>query len=74
MSKEIENIDDIKLLVDKFYSKVRDDEMLKDIFNNVIQDRWPEHLEKCTDFGKQSCWVIIPIRGARSSLTPIYRL
>lgn len=50
MSKEIENIDDIKLLVDKFYSKVRDDEMLKDIFNNVIQDRWPEHLEKMYRF------------------------
>lgn len=50
MSKEIENIDDVKLLVDKFYSKVRDDEMLKDIFNNVIQDKWPEHLEKMYRF------------------------
>lgn len=44
--KDIENLDDIKILVDNFYQKVREDELLKDIFNNKIQDRWPEHLEK----------------------------
>ncbi|HUH74761.1 MAG TPA: group III truncated hemoglobin [Chitinophagales bacterium] len=50
MIKEIENIEDIKLLVDTFYGKVREDEQLKDIFNNKIQDRWPEHLEKMYRF------------------------
>jgi len=50
MRKDITNIDDIKLLVDRFYSKVREDELLKDIFNNKIQDHWSEHLEKLYRF------------------------
>ena len=41
MKKDISNIQDIKLLVDVFYGKVREDGKLKDIFNNKIQDRWP---------------------------------
>ena len=44
--KDIQNLNDIKLLVDTFYGRIREDVMLKDIFNNVIQDRWPQHLEK----------------------------
>lgn len=48
--KNISDIDDIKLLVDSFYDKVREDDFLKDIFNNVIQDRWPQHLEKMYRF------------------------
>ncbi len=48
--KDIETLDDIKLLVDRFYHSVREDSMLKDIFNNVIHDRWPEHLEKMYRF------------------------
>lgn len=48
--KDIENLDDIKRLVDSFYASVRQDELLKDIFNNVIQDHWPQHLEKLYTF------------------------
>ena len=48
--KDIENIEDIKTMVDAFYEKVREDGLLKDVFNNVIQDRWPEHLEKMYRF------------------------
>lgn len=50
MVKEILNIDDIKLLVDTFYAKVREDDLLKDIFGSIIRDRWPEHLEKMYRF------------------------
>lgn len=50
MTKNIEKIDDIKLLVDSFYDKVRENELLGPIFNNVIQDRWPEHLKKMYTF------------------------
>jgi hemoglobin len=50
MKKDISNIEDIKLLVDSFYGKVRENEKLKDIFNTKIQDRWPEHLEKMYRF------------------------
>ncbi len=50
MKKEIETIEDIKLLVDTFYTKVREDVLLADIFNHRIQDRWPEHLQKMYRF------------------------
>lgn len=48
--KEILNLEDIKLLVDTFYSKIREDQLLGHIFNGVIQDRWPVHLEKMYRF------------------------
>lgn len=48
--KEIKNIEDIKLLVDSFYAKVRQDELIGPIFDEHIQDRWPEHLEKMYTF------------------------
>lgn len=50
MKTDISNMTDIKLLVDTFYDKIREDELLKDIFNTKIQDRWPEHLEKMYSF------------------------
>ncbi|MFN8292167.1 MAG: group III truncated hemoglobin [Chitinophagales bacterium] len=48
--KDIETLEDVQLLVNSFYAKVREDDMLKDIFNNVIQDRWDIHLEKMYRF------------------------
>lgn len=48
--KEIETIEDIKLLVDEFYGRIRQDDLLADIFNGVIQDQWPTHLEKMYTF------------------------
>ena len=48
--KEIATLEDVKTLVDEFYGKVREDNLLKDIFNERIQDRWPEHLEKMYRF------------------------
>ena len=50
MKKEIEGIDDIKTLVNDFYSRIREDLLLKDIFNSRIQDCWPQHLEKMYRF------------------------
>ncbi|TZF84151.1 group III truncated hemoglobin [Pedobacter sp. BS3] len=48
--KDILTLDDVKLLVDTFYTKVRDDQLLAPIFNERIQDRWPQHLEKMYTF------------------------
>lgn len=48
--KEIETIDDIRFLVDTFYTAIRQDDMLGIIFNQNIQDRWPEHLDKMYRF------------------------
>lgn len=48
--EDIQHLEDIKLLVDSFYGRIREDALLKDIFNNVIRDRWPQHLEKMYRF------------------------
>jgi hemoglobin len=47
---EIITLQDIEQLVNTFYAKVREDELLSPIFNHVIQDRWPAHLEKMYRF------------------------
>ena len=44
--KTINTIEDIKLLVDTFYSSVRNDDLLGPIFNDKIQDNWEKHLDK----------------------------
>ncbi|MEO8111939.1 MAG: group III truncated hemoglobin [Ginsengibacter sp.] len=49
-AKEIISLDDIKKLVDTFYGKVRKDELIGPVFNERIQDRWPQHLEKMYTF------------------------
>ncbi len=50
MTLEIIQLEDIQLLVDAFYAKIRKDDLLGPIFNEVIQDRWPEHLKKMYTF------------------------
>lgn len=47
---EILTLVDIKLLVDTFYDRIREDKLLGPIFNERIQDRWPIHLEKMYKF------------------------
>lgn len=48
--KDILAMEDIQLLVDTFYEKIRMDLLLGPVFNGVIKDRWPEHLEKMYRF------------------------
>jgi len=48
--KDIKQLEDVQLLVNHFYEQVRKDDLLADIFNNIIQDRWPQHLEKMYRF------------------------
>lgn len=50
MKKDIIHIDDIKLMVDTFYSRIREDEVLGPIFNDKLEDRWAQHLEKMYRF------------------------
>jgi hemoglobin len=49
-TKDIITLEDIKRLVDAFYEKVKQDKLLAPIFNERIQDRWPEHLKKMYAF------------------------
>ena len=48
--REILDLKDVKLLVDAFYDKVRNDPYLAPVFNERIGDRWPQHLEKMYKF------------------------
>ncbi|HEY0669701.1 MAG TPA: group III truncated hemoglobin [Sphingobacteriaceae bacterium] len=41
---------DIELLVNTFYTKVRQDDILAEVFNDVIKDKWDIHLKRMTDF------------------------
>jgi hemoglobin len=47
--QDITNREDIALLVNTFYQKVRKDELLGPIFNGVISN-WTHHLDHLTDF------------------------
>ncbi|OOV20327.1 group III truncated hemoglobin [Flavobacterium sp. LM4] len=49
-SRDISNIEDIKLLVNTFYEKVQNDDLIGSIFNEKMTGRWPEHLEKMYRF------------------------
>ncbi len=49
-NQDIVSLDDVKNLVDTFYGKVRQDELIGPIFDERIQDRWPQHLEKMYTF------------------------
>lgn len=48
--QDIEQLEDIKIMVDEFYGKIRIDQLLGGIFNGAIKDRWPEHLDKMYRF------------------------
>ena len=48
--QDILTLDDVKKLVDTFYGKVQNDTLLAPVFNERIQNRWPEHLEKMYRF------------------------
>ena len=47
---DISSMNDIHLLVNGFYSSVREHPLLAPIFERIIQDRWSQHLEKMYRF------------------------
>ncbi|MCB0854643.1 MAG: group III truncated hemoglobin [Bacteroidetes bacterium] len=51
MKPDITSRTEIKQLVDQFYQKVRQDDLIGPIFNERIQpEAWPPHLEKMYSF------------------------
>ena len=48
--KSIESRSDIEVLVNEFYAKVRKDDLIGPIFNDVAKVHWDEHLPKITNF------------------------
>ena len=47
---DIETEEDITNLVNQFYTKVRNDELLAPVFNSIIKDNWEGHLQTMCNF------------------------
>ncbi len=58
--------EEIKALVDCFYSRVRQDEMLGPVFARAIGDHWEEHLTKMSDF-----WSTVVLASRRYKGNPM---
>jgi hemoglobin len=52
-------------LVDQFYAKVRQDEVIGSLFNAAVGD-WPEHLERLADF-----WSSVMLTSGRYKGNPV---
>lgn len=62
--KQIENRNDINILVNNFYSKIRKDDLLGPIFNaHIPDDKWKEHLDKLTDFWETNLFGVAKFKG-----------
>ncbi|MDB5119396.1 MAG: globin [Sphingobacteriales bacterium] len=48
--KDLNDLQDVKKLVDTFYTRVRGHKLLAPIFEERIKERWPEHLDKMYRF------------------------
>ncbi|MFT2008054.1 group III truncated hemoglobin [Pontibacter sp. 13R65] len=44
-NKDILTLEDIKALVDTFYSRIREDELLAPVFEDRIKGNWEKHLD-----------------------------
>ncbi|UPL48764.1 group III truncated hemoglobin [Hymenobacter sublimis] len=47
---DIQSEEDVRLLVDSFYSRVQTDDLIGPIFEAVVQGQWPRHLATMYDF------------------------
>jgi Truncated hemoglobins len=50
MKTDISNRSDIQVLIDSFYTKVRADDTIGYIFNDVAKVNWEQHLPRMYDF------------------------
>lgn len=62
MKHDIQNREDVYLLVSTFYGKVRENEKIGYVFNEMIED-WPSHLDKLTDFWETNLFFVNKFRG-----------
>lgn len=63
MKKDIANRADIQQLVDTFYTKVRVDETIGYLFNEVAQVNWEQHLPRMYDFWENLLFQTVPFKG-----------
>lgn len=50
MKRDLENSEDIQLMVNEFYGKVKNNELLGPVFEKIVQGNWQPHLEKMYSF------------------------
>lgn len=50
MKRDIQDRKDIEIIVDTFYDKVRQDDVIGYLFNEIAQTDWSHHLPKMYDF------------------------
>ena len=73
MKRELAGIEDIRIFVDAFYNKVKEDDLIGPIFNGVIKD-WQPHLEKMYKFWNAALFGVAGFKGnpfARHAPLPI---
>jgi len=68
---DIQTEADVKLLVDSFYDKVNDDQLLAPIFNDVAMVEWPHHLPNMYAFWNS---LILGIPGYKGQPFPKHAL
>jgi hemoglobin len=62
MKKDIQSFEDIQLMVNEFYARIREDEMLAPVFRSRIpDDSWAPHLAKMYTF-----WQTILLPGEQT--------
>lgn len=64
MKKDIENLDDIKLMVNTFYGRIQKNEVLGPIFEEKVGGRWEQHLEKMYRFWQTILFNVHTYSGA----------
>ncbi len=71
---DIKGIDEIKLLVNDFYTRVRQDDLLGPVFADVVLDDWQPHLDKMYAFWNAALFGVPGFKGnpfARHAPLPI---
>lgn len=63
MKKDITNRADIQQLVDTFYTRVRADETIGYLFNEVAQVNWEQHLPRMYDFWENIVFQTVGFTG-----------
>ena len=61
--KDIQNREDIKLLVDSFYQKIIQDDLIGHFFNGVIEIDWDKHYPLLYDFWETTLLGNIKYKG-----------
>ena len=67
-TNDIESEEDIKQLVDHFYTKIRKDELLAPVFSAIIKDNWDNHLHIMCNF-----WSTILLYSKKYTSDPMYK-